>query len=193
MWDGFELPGEVVRHQLPAGLEDTVGAEPAALVGASYGGLVSLDFAARHPELVTALVLLDAPLPDHEFPDELEDYAQEEERLLEAGRLDAAVELNVDFWAPTIADLVRPMVADALRRVDELPIAVDLGAVRAPALVAVGELDKRDFHVIAERLARELPDAELAVIPGAGHLPSMERPEATARLVGGFLEAKANL
>jgi hypothetical protein len=40
MWDGFELPGEVLRHQLPAPLDDTVGDEPAALVGASYGGFV---------------------------------------------------------------------------------------------------------------------------------------------------------
>jgi 3-oxoadipate enol-lactonase len=193
MWDGFELPGELLRHQLPAGLEDTVGDRPAALVGASYGGLVCLDFAARRPELVTALVLLDAPLPDHEFSDELMDYAREEERLLETGQLDAAVELNLDFWAPTVADRVRPMVADSLRRVDEEPVGVDLGAVRAPTLVAVGDRDKQDFRVIAERLTRELPDAELAVIPGAGHLPSMERPEATAQVVSGFLERKLNL
>jgi len=109
------------------------------------------------------LVLLDAPLPDHEFSDEVMDYAREEERLLATGEFDGAVELNLDFWAPTIADLVRPMVADSLSRVD------------------------------AERIARELPDAELAVIPGAGHLPSMERPEATGQLVGGFLERKHNL
>ncbi len=188
MWDGFELRGETLRHQLPADLSETFAGEPAALVGASFGGLVSLSFAARHPELVTKLVLLDAPLPDHDFSDELMDYAREEERLLESGQLHAAVELNLVFWAPTIADLVRPMVADALRRVDEEPIAVDLGAVRAPTLVAVGERDRRDFRVIAERLARELPEAELAVIPAAGHLPSMERPEVTAQLVCRFLE-----
>ena len=56
--------------------------------------------------------------------------------------------------------------------------------------MAVGEHDKPDFHAIAERLARELPDAELVIIPGAGHLPSVERPEATAALVRGFLEGQ---
>jgi hypothetical protein len=40
--------------------------------------------------------------------------------------------------------------------VDEIE-QVDLSAVRAPTLVAVGEHDKRDFREIAERLARELP------------------------------------
>jgi 3-oxoadipate enol-lactonase len=193
MWDGFDLPGEVVRHQLPAPLDETVGGEPAALVGNSYGGFVSLDFAARRPELVEKLVLLDAPLMDHEFSDEFMAYANEEERLLDDGDFDAAVELDLQFWCPGIADRVRPMAAEAIRRVNEEIEHVDLGAVRAPTLVAVGEHDKPDFHAIAERLARELPDAELAVIPGAGHLPPMERPDETARLVASFLEGKRNL
>ena len=51
----------------------------------------------------------------------------------------------------------------------------------------MGEHDKRDFHEIAARLAREIPDAKHAVIAGAGHLPSLERPEETARLVRSFL------
>ena len=47
--------------------------------------------------------------------------------------------------------------------------------------------NKPDFHAIAERLTGELPDAELALIQGAGDLPSLEQPEATAALVSGFL------
>jgi len=187
MWDGFDLPGELIRHQLPAPLDDSFGGEPAALVGNSFGGLLSLDLAVRKPELVTRLVLLDAGLPDHEPSDELEQYALEEERLLEARDVDAAVELNLRFWCPEVADRVRPMVAGALEWEGDAPERIDLGAVRAPTLVAVGERDKRDFHVIAERLARDIPDAELVVIPGAGHLPSLERPNETAALVRRFL------
>ena len=190
MWDGFDLPGDVRRHQLPEPL--SVDA-PVALVGASYGGLVCLDFAAQHPELVTKLVLLDSPLPDHEWSDEVTAYAEEEERLLEAGDLSGATELNLSFWAPAVADRLRPMTRWSLElEIDEVE-QVDLGAVRAPTLVAVGEHDKADFHVIADRLVRELPDAEHAVIPGAGHLPSVERPEATAALVRRFLTGKTTI
>jgi pimeloyl-ACP methyl ester carboxylesterase len=139
MWDGFDLPGELIRHQLPAPLDDSFAGEPAALVGNSFGGLLSLDFAVRKPELVTRLVLLDAGLPDHEPSDELEQYALQEERLLEAGDVDAAVELNLRFWCPEVADRVRPMVAGALEWEGDAPEAIDLGAVRAPTLVAVGE------------------------------------------------------
>lgn len=192
MWDGFELPGELRRHHLEDDLADSFGGQPAALVGASYGGLVSLDFAARHGELVSALVVLDAPLPDHDWSDpDFLAYAEEEERLFEAGDLDAVTELDLSYWAPGLADRLRPMA----RRAVELDVpeveAVDLAAVRMPALVVVGEHDKPDFRAIAERLARDLPNAELVVVPGAGHLPSMERPEFTAELVKSFLEPES--
>jgi pimeloyl-ACP methyl ester carboxylesterase len=194
MWDGFDLPGELSRHHLEQDLADTVGAEQVALVGASYGGLVCLDFAARHPELVSALVLLDAPLPDHDWSDpDFLAYAEEEERLFEAGDLDAVTELNLSYWAPGLADRLRPMT----RRSVEFDVpeveAVDTTSVRMPVLVAVGERDTPDFRAIAERLARELPNAELVVIEGAGHLPSMERPEATLQVVKPFLDRNHKL
>ena len=190
MWDGFDLQGEVRRHILSEALSVEA---PVALVGASYGGLVCLDFAARHPDLVTALVLLDAPLPDHEWSDEVIRYAEEEERLLEAGELDAATELNLAFWAPTVADRLRAMTRWSLELdVDEIE-AVDLSAVRAPTLVAVGENDKADFHAIADRLVRELPYAQYAEITDAGHLPSLEQPDVTAELVRRFLEGKTTI
>ena len=189
MWDGFDLPGEVRRHQLPADLDETVRGERVSLVGNSYGGFVALDFAARHPELVEKLVLLDAPLMDHDFSPEFMDYVEEEQRLVGAGDLDRAVELNLAFWCPGIADRVRAMAAAALLRENaELPDP-PLSEVRTPTLVAVGEHDKPDFRAIAEGLARELPNAELAVIPGAGHLPPLERPEETAVLVRAFLSS----
>jgi pimeloyl-ACP methyl ester carboxylesterase len=190
MWDGFELPGDVLRHQLPAPLDETVGEEPAALVGNSYGGYVSLEFAVRKPELVTKLVLLDAPLMDHDFSPEFIAYAEEEERLVEAGEIDAAVELNLAFWCPDVADRVRPMVAPTLEwEMEELP-PFDHSEVRAPTLVAVGDRDNADFQAISQRLAREIPNAEFAAISGAGHLPPLQQPEATQELVSRFLSEK---
>ena len=209
MWDGFELPG-AVRHEL-RGFGDTPLPEtgefshaddlaaaltdpPVALVGASFGGMVCLQVAARNPELVERLVLLDAPLPDHDWSQEIRDFAEEEDRLLEEGDLDAATELNVRFWAPELGDIVRPMV----RRSFELQVAsqaeeadmatIDLAAVSAPTLVVVGELDKTDFHTIAERLTDQIRGARSVTVEGAGHLPSLERSAETAELVRSFLE-----
>jgi 3-oxoadipate enol-lactonase len=215
MWDGFDLPG-AVRHELrgfgrtpmpPAGrfsnAEDLLATlhEPSALVGASYGGLVCLEVAARRPELVPDLVLVGAPLPDHDWSQEILEFSRREEELLEEGELRAAAALNADFWLEDPAP--RERVIEMQERAFELqsgseaendePESIDLAAVGARTLVAVGELDKRDFHRIAERLVREIRGARHAVIEGAGHLPSLEKPGETARLVREFLAERQDL
>jgi 3-oxoadipate enol-lactonase len=208
MWDGFDLPG-AVRHEmrgfgdtrLPESgtfsdaddLEARLGDEPSALVGASFGGQVCLEVAARRPELVTDLVLLDARLPDHAWSEEIVAFEEEEDRLVEEGDLDAATELNVRFWAPSVAERVRPMQRRSFELMvgsaaeDVQPDRIDLAAIGARTLVVVGELDKADFRAIAERLAAEIAEAELVVMEGVTHLPSLERPDETARLVREFL------
>jgi 3-oxoadipate enol-lactonase len=215
MWDGFDLPG-AERHELRgfgqtplpgAGsfshaddLEAALGDEPAALVGASYGGLVCLHVAARRPDLVPALILLDAPLPDHDWSPEVLEFAEQEESMVEQGDHRGAALLNAEFWtAPETPAAVRERVADMQERAFELqagseaeeeePGEIDLGAVQARTLVVVGALDKRDFHDVADRLAREIPQAELDVVDGAGHLPALERPDQTAKLVKTHLYA----
>jgi 3-oxoadipate enol-lactonase len=209
MWDGFDLPG-AIRHELrgfgqtplpPAGefshADDLAAAleGPSALVGASYGGWVCLQVAVARPELVSELVLLGAPLPDHEWSEEVERFAREEEGLLEQGDLRGAAILNADFWLESPEP--RERVIEMQERAFELdgeseaagiePDTVDLSAVTARTLVAVGSLDKPDFHAIADRLAAGIAGAERATIEGAGHLASLERPEETARLVRDFL------
>ena len=210
MWDGFDVPGK--RHEIRGfgqtpmpktgtvsnsdDLAETLGGEPAALVGASYGGWVCLQLAVARPELVTDLVLLGAPLPDHEWSEEIEQVRREEWRLAEEERdLRAAAVLMADFWleAPEPRERVIEMQQRAYEQqlgseaeIDE-PESIDLSRITARTLVGVGELDKPDFHAIAERLAREIPNAESVAIPGAGHLPSLERPEATASVICRFL------
>jgi 3-oxoadipate enol-lactonase len=209
MWDGFDLPG--TRHELrgfgqtplpPAGefsnADDLIAAldgKAAALVGASYGGWVCLQVAAKRPELVPALVLLDAPLPDHDWSAEIVEFGKEEDRLLEQGDLRGAAILNADFWLESAEP--RDLVIEMQERAFELqenseaegvePDSIDLSKIRARTLVAVGALDKRDFHVIAERLVSGIAGAEHATVDGAGHLPTLERPQQTSRLLREFL------
>ena len=210
MWDGFDVPG-AVRHELSgfgetplpvagevshaADLADAL-TEPAALVGASFGGQVCLEVASTRPELVEALVLLDAPLFDHDWSEEIEGYAAREEALIEEGEFRAAAEWTADFWLddPSHRDRVIEMQERAYHLQAESEAeetgaeSIDLSAVRARTLVVVGELDKADFHCISERLAREIPDARRVVVEGAGHLPSLERPAETSRLIREFLQ-----
>jgi 3-oxoadipate enol-lactonase len=215
MWDGFDLHGEVRRHELrgfgetpmpPAGefsnaddLEAALGGSPATLVGASFGGQVCLELAARKPELVTDLVVMGAPLPDHEWSQQILDYAGEEENLLEQGDFRGAATLGADFWLEDRAvwDAVVSMQERAYElqsESDAEPVEterIDLGAITARTLVVVGELDKPDFRAIAARLTAEIPNSESAVVAGAGHLPALERPRETLALVRDFLAASS--
>ncbi|HXF37254.1 MAG TPA: alpha/beta hydrolase, partial [Actinomycetota bacterium] len=63
-----------------------------------------------------------------------------------------------------------------------------LEGVRAPALVVVGDHDRITPVRGAEALAAGLPEARLEVIPGAGHLPMLERPEAVNALLSAFAD-----
>jgi len=63
-----------------------------------------------------------------------------------------------------------------------------LAELDVPTLLVVGDADLPELRSLAERLARELPDASLETIEGAGHLPSLERPDELNRLLLEFLQ-----
>ena len=172
---------------------DLAGSSSAAVVGASYGGLVALELAARHPARVDQLVLL-APAWELEPDDAFVAFAEEEEQRLEAGDVDGAVEANVRAWVqPDVDDATRTLVREMQRRAFELQlerpdvepeeVEVDLPTVRAPATVVTGARDFELFRRIGAHLAGELPDAEHVELDWAGHLPSLERPAATTALL----------
>ena len=169
---------------------------PAVLVGNSFGGGVALRVALADPDRVPRLVLVAAGVPDHEWSSGMKEYWQREEELAEAGDLDGATQLNLDFWvAPEHHELVRPLQRRALElQTGHEPPEVrwpeqrPLSELAMPTLVVVGDRDHSDFLAIGERIAREAPNARLEVVPGAGHLVAVEAPDAFERLLLEFLE-----
>jgi len=65
-----------------------------------------------------------------------------------------------------------------------------LPRVTVPVLLVAGALDAR-FVAAAHELARDLPRAEVCVIPGAGHAAHLEQPEACLRVAHEFLRRVA--
>jgi 3-oxoadipate enol-lactonase len=194
-------------------LLDHHGFERLALIGVSLGGRVAIEVALAAPERVSALVLVGSGLPGHDWADEMKATWDEEETALNAGDLDAAVEVTLRTWVdgprrkPEDVDpQVRARVAEMQRRAIELQlpfeesaeeellvqdVAERIGEIQAPTLVLVGEEDVPDIRAIADRLAREIPNARFETIANTAHVPSMERPEEFDRLVLGFLEEVA--
>jgi pimeloyl-ACP methyl ester carboxylesterase len=182
-----------VRNALPD--------EPVTLIGTSLGGRIALELALEAPDRVAALVLVGPGLPGHEWSDEVRAFGAEEEEALERGDLDAAVDANVRLWlADDVDPEVRALVGEMQRNAFVLqkghdykdvpldpPASERLTDVQAPTLVVTGDEDVRDIHEIADKLVAGIPGAERATIAGAGHLPSLERPDEFDRVVLAFL------
>lgn len=199
-------PGPFTRHEDLRGLLRRLGFERAALVGASMGGATALDFALEYPELAAVLVLVGSGLGGYQFSDSFKQYDEAEEAALERGDLDAVVEINLRQWVdgptrtpetvnPEVRTAVARMIRDASTSTEGRPRRLNppaierLAEVRAPTLVLVGDLDVPDMLTVADTLTAGIPGARRAVIHGAAHLPSMERPEEFTRLVLDFLAA----
>lgn len=199
-----DLPGfgETPMPKEPFSFVDAVTEHlPGALVGNSMGGMIALRTALAHPELVERLVLVDAGLPDWQWTEEMRDYWAREAELVDAHDLDGAVQLNLDFWLqPAYHDEVRPQMRRALElqtaheEPDLLwPELSPLSELTVPTLVVVGSADKPDFVAIAQHLAEQIPNAELAVVEGAGHLVGVEAPAALNELLLEFLAQDAGV
>jgi 3-oxoadipate enol-lactonase len=185
--------------------------QKASLVGVSMGGRAALEVALARPELVEALVLVGAGFPGHDWSAEMNAADEAEMAALTRGDLDAAVEVSLRTWVdgpqrrPEDVDPeVRAQVAEMQRRAYELQLPVwetaeeerlvddlaeRLSEVAAPTLVLVGEEDLPDIHEIADRLEREIPNAQRASIADTAHVPSLERPREFDQLVLPFLQS----
>ena len=69
----------------------------------------------------------------------------------------------------------------------ELDFSRDLARIDRPTLAIAGELDAGTPPAMSETIARAIPGARLAVIPGAAHLSAAEKPAEFAALVSAFL------
>jgi pimeloyl-ACP methyl ester carboxylesterase len=157
-------------------------ASPAHLVGWSDGGIVALLIAKRRPELVRKMVLIGA-------------------NFHHAG----VVTAEMDPESPAAAQMVAEYAERSPDGADHFPVVMekaftlfateptmsadDLQDVKAPTLVLVGDDDMIDLRHTVE-LYEALPDAQLAVVPGASHGVPFEKPAETARLVHEFLAAE---
>lgn len=177
---------------------------PAAVVGCSFGGRVALELAGARPELVERLVLVAPGLASTEWSEEAQAGFAEEEALIEQGDLAGAAEQQARMWlAPEASADVRELTAAMTVRSYEQQLPFE-GEVRAvwpepsaetrlaeldvPTLLVVGDADLTEMRSLSARLAAELPNARLETIAGAGHLPSLERPDELNRLLLDFFE-----
>jgi pimeloyl-ACP methyl ester carboxylesterase/L-amino acid N-acyltransferase YncA len=205
-------PGPFSPREDLSQLLSFLGIERAALVGASLGGQVAIDFTLEHPERVVALILIGAGVSGTQPSAFVQARSTEIEAMTAAGDIAQAVELTLQLWVdgprrsvehvdPTMRERVRQMTTRNVARAAaaghdesqplplEPPALLRLGEIQVPTLVVVGDHDVPDTLATADLLAHSIRGAHKVVMPGAAHLPSMEQSEQFNRLAVEFLRS----
>ncbi|WP_156727974.1 alpha/beta fold hydrolase [Streptomyces apocyni] len=181
---------------------DSLRLGPAHIAGLSWGGTLALEFYRRHPDLVRTLILADSyagwkgSLP----PEEVRARVEGARQMLDAPRGEFDPTLPGLFageppaaYVPLLDAMAAVVRPEAMRKQLALMAETDqrdlLPTVSVPTLLLWGEQDVRSPLAVARQFQDAIPHAELVVIPGAGHLSNLERPEEFNRAVRAFCHA----
>ncbi len=181
---------------------------PAVVCGVSMGGYVAQHVAARFPERVAALVLVDTKLEadTDEARAARADLARKVGRLGQSILADAMIPRllaasaearalpgraeAVDLLRMSIAAQPIPTITAALAALGSRPDMTEaMRTVATPTLLVVGAEDVITPRSCMDVATAVLPHAELLEVPCAGHLVPLERPEVFNRALLEFLKA----
>jgi 3-oxoadipate enol-lactonase len=191
-----------VADRMAEAVKEAAGGEEAIVLGNGYGGFVALQMAIRHPNIATRLVLADCGAA---FSEPGREAFRNMSAASRAKGLSAITDIAMrrlfapDFQA-SHPDLMRdrreaflrtdPEVfraaCDALASLDLRP---ELGRVKVPVLVLVGEHDEATPPPMSHELVANLPQAHLEIIPGCAHVPQLQSPALFLEMLGDFLPA----
>jgi pimeloyl-ACP methyl ester carboxylesterase len=174
-------------------LLDTLPVDSVVVLGLSMGGYVAFELYRRAPHLFRALVLADTRA-DADTPEGRANRARMIEVAATGGAAAIADEMVPRLLGeatrrtnPAVEDRVRAMIVAnqpsaiqaALRSMMTRPDSVTLlPTIGVPTLVIVGEEDTLTPPALSVSMAAAIPNAELVRIPLAGHLSSLEQPQA---------------
>jgi pimeloyl-ACP methyl ester carboxylesterase len=183
-------------------LLDHLQVNSAAVVGFSMGGLVARAFALHYPERLDALVVLNSV-----FNRSAEQRAGVIERTRQAAEHgpDANAEAALTRWFSHEYQAANPAQIAALRQTlasndpqgylttyqlfatQDMYRSDDLARIRAPALIATGELDPGSTPQMARQLAERITGAQVRILADQRHMMPVESPRLVNRMLLEFL------
>jgi pimeloyl-ACP methyl ester carboxylesterase len=177
---------------------DSAGVDTAHVYGISLGGMIAQEVALRHPDRVRALVLGATTRGGSAHvaaSDDVVDFIRLRAQMTAEHAVWASVPIN---YAPRTRAEGGHLIAEDIARRLRFPVEAEyysaqLAAanghdarvedIRAPTLVVHGEEDVLIPPANGERLAADIPGAELSSWPGAAHLYFTDEPEVDRQIV----------
>jgi len=187
---GAPLPGIAEMADWTAGLLDAAGVSKAHLIGHSMGSLIALETAARHPARVSALSLIGTAATMTVGPDLLKAAEANDHDAIDMVSIwglgyqaELGGSLAPGLWmhsgAQRVLENCRPGVLfNDLSACNAYQNALAAAAkITVPATLILGERDMMTPARAGRALAAALPNARTVVLPGAGHMMMVERPD----------------
>ncbi|HEY0754561.1 MAG TPA: alpha/beta hydrolase [Ktedonobacteraceae bacterium] len=200
--DGYDMD---TLYEDAAALITTLGGTPCHFLGLSMGGFVGLRLAARRPELLKSLMLLETSAG----PETKENRAKYQQliiiaRWLSLGLVSKQV-MKVMFGQkflndPARAELQREWQQRLVHNhrigstrattgvITRQDVYGELEKIHLPTLIIVGDQDVATPLPNAQRLHEGIAGSQLVIIPGAGHTSTVEEPAAVNAALHHFLE-----
>jgi non-heme chloroperoxidase len=180
---------------------DVLRLEAAVIVGHSMGSAVALRFALDHPDRTSGLVLVGASANLRANPNAREAWNSLLTKLTDPIDPEFVREgLKNTLAKPVPQALFESLVQENLKvpafvwraALDarwraEGDFAGELARIRAPTLIVWGDRDVRYSRSEQETIANAIPDSQLLVYPGAGHLLHVEEPDRVAYDLAAFI------
>ena len=175
---------------------------PCVLAGLSMGGYIALNFAREFQGDLRGLILVDTRA-EADTPQGKENRQKMIDLVRAKGSAAVADQMQPKLLSPdTVAH--RPYQVRALRQMMEAvpPQTIEnalsamrdrpdmteaLGSIAVPTLIVVGDADAITPPDVAQSMQKKLPDAEMVVIQGAGHMSPLEQPAQVNRAIRNFL------
>lgn len=169
---------------------DTLGLERVHLLGQSIGGWIAAEIALRNSDRLRKLVLSAAAGLYVEGHPVADIFAIAPEKMPEFTYSDPGIAGSLPPPDPDLMIRNRAMTARLAwnPRFEDPKLPVRLHRVSVPALVMWGDSDRIIPIEHGRQYERLIPNANLEVIPNAGHAVYAEQPEAFAKAVTGFLK-----
>lgn len=190
-----------------------LGFEKIDLLGHSWGGYLSMAYAARHPEHIVHLILVDSAAPKFSdtlflfsqvFPETVErqNAVAFADALGEKAASDTSIHeyLTMLFYSTEKRDIfLAKMSPNAYnkeinqtlnRDIARFDLNPEIHKFRFPTLVITGRYDMNVAPLTAYKIHQQIPGSRFSVFERSGHLPFFEEPEEFVRVLEGFLSGK---
>lgn len=190
-----------------------LGLDKVNLLGHSWGGYLSMSYAARHPEHIAHLLIVDSAAPrwadtlflfEQIFPEISERRAGYTfgDEMGDKTASDASIHdyLTMLFYSQEKRDAFvvqmspgayhKEVFQAVIRDLPRFDLNPELHKYKFPVIVMTGRYDINVAPLVAYRIHKEIPGSRYVVFERSGHIPFYEEPEAFVRVTEDFLGSK---